>query len=259
MRNLIYIGLLATAVLAIAVLAALPADAPDVAKLLQPPSTDHWLGTDRLGRDVGYRSLVAVGYTLSRSGFVLLLSLAVALPLAALSALRYNRDLDRIIVLTAEALRAFPTLLLVLLFAAIGLPATPLLVIYFWIPSWRLLRSLFVTQQRQPYVLNARLFGLSRLRVLLTEVFPNVTPRAVPYLGPLMAEILSVQAALEFLGFGPPIEQPSLGGLLLDAIQLGLAAPWTWLPSLFVIVVLVWGISALARAYQERRQWVPLT
>jgi ABC-type dipeptide/oligopeptide/nickel transport system permease subunit len=162
------------------------------------------------------------------------------------------------VVLSAEAMRAFPTLLLVLLFAAVGLPASLLLAVYFWIPIWRTLRSELVTQQRQPYVLSARLLGLSRLRVLIQDVVPNVAPRALPYAAGLMSEIISAQCAVEFLGFGPPLEQASLGGLLLEASHLGLRAPWVWAPSLVTITLLVFAIAWTVCRYRQTIRWVPV-
>jgi peptide/nickel transport system permease protein len=240
------------------ILGALPPEPPMPGISLVPPTAEYWLGTDLLGRDVAYRSLIAIGYTLSESVFILLGSVIIGTVLATVSAFRYERELDRMIVLCAEGLRAFPTLLMALLFATAGAPASLLLILYFWIPVWRIFRAAVVPQQRQPYVLSARLLGFSRWQVLIREVLPNVFPQTVPYLAAVLAEILSVQAALEFLGFGPPLEQPSLGGLLLESIQLGFVGPWVWLPSLIVILMLVWGITSLTRRYQRQQQWVPI-
>ncbi len=150
-------------------------------------------------------------------------------------------------VLTAEALRSFPTLVLVLLFASVGLPVAALLILYFWVPVWRVVRSALVSQQRQPYAITARLIGMRPFRVLVTEVTPNIMAGLSPYAASLLAEILAAQAAIEFLGFGPPIDQPSLGGMLLYAVQLGFVAPWVWVPSLVVVVAAVALAAVLTR------------
>lgn len=225
---------------------------------LQPPSMSHLLGTDNLGRDVLHRSVLAICYTLRQVLMILGVSLVVGSVMAAASAMAYRRLLDDAIVFLAESLRAFPTLLLVLLFATVGLPAGMLLAVYFWIPIWRILRSELVAQQRQPYALSAQLLGMSRLHVLLVDVLPNIAPRSVPYITGIMSEIIAAQCAIEFLGFGPSIEQPSLGGVLMESSQLGLTAPWVWCPSLVVIVALILVITWTVRRYRQEIRWVPV-
>lgn len=225
---------------------------------LAPPDWHHWLGTDLLGRDVARRTVDAAAFTLTQTVLVLSASALLGILMGAWSALHYGRPTDRIIVLLAESLRAFPTLLLVLLFATAGLPATLFLTVYFWIPVWRITRPALAAQQRQPYALNARLMGMGPLRTLVTEVWPNVLVGSIPYLASLTAEILAAQTALEFLGFGPPIEQPSLGGLLLSATQLGFIAPWVWLPSLAIVMAMVNLSAFLTRRFQRGDRSVPL-
>jgi len=225
---------------------------------LQPPNTAHLLGTDNLGRDVLHRSILAICYTLRQVLMVLGVSLVVGSVMAAASAMAYRRVLDDAIVFLAESLRAFPTLLLVLLFATVGLPAGMLLTVYFWIPIWRILRSELVAQQRQPYALSAQLLGMSRLHVLLVDVLPNIAPRSMPYITGIMSETIAAQCAIEFLGFGPSIEQPSLGGMLLESSHLGLTAPWVWCPSLVVIVALILAITWTVRRYRQEIRWVPV-
>lgn len=230
----------------------------NIEKILLPPCLTHWLGTDGLGRDVGYRSFLALSYTLSNSILILSASIAIGILLASISSLFFGKWLDRGIVIIAETMRAYPTLLLVLLFASIGFPSTLLLIAYFWIPIWRVLRAELVAQQKQAYALAARLFGISRLRILICEVFPNIAPRVAPYAAGLLAEVIAAQCALEFLGFGPPIERPSLGGILLESTRFGMSAAWIWLPSLIVICAFVWIIAWASRRYRQEVRWVPL-
>ena len=116
-----------------------------------------------------------------------------------------------------EAIRAFPTIVLVLIFSAAGIPNTILLILFFWTSIWRLLRNLLPIQQNQPYALNAQLFGMLKPQVLLIEVLPNVWSSVRNYLPALLAEILSVQTALEFLGFGVTLNEVSIGRILSEA------------------------------------------
>ena len=253
------LSVIATAVVGVTLmLSALPPGRSDLASRLSPPTFAHWLGTDQVGRDIAYRSLAGLGFTTRGTVEILLLSTIAGVFCALLSGAWYDRTLDRGIVLVAVTLRAFPTLLLVLVFAAIGFSPEFFLALYFWIPIRRLLRSALSAERTRAYVLNARLLGFSHLRALAIEALPNVVPGALPYLPAIAAEILSVQAALEFLGFGPPLDQPSLGGTLLASVQLGFAAPWTWLPSLALLLALIWSMAFLTRASRRRIPWVPL-
>lgn len=226
---------------------------------LAPPTSEHWLGTDRLGRDVAFRSLVGFAYSLSRALLVLGMSAAVGLWAALISSLSYGGLPDRLLVIVAEAIRSLPGILLVILFAAFGIPVFFVLIVFYWSPIWRLLRNLLASQRDMPYVLAARLFGLSGFRAMLGEAFPNVWHRVLPYLPVVLAEILGVMAALEFLGIGVALDQPSLGTMLRDSIQLGFAAPWAWLPSMTLLVLIIWSLALSSDMARARRIWRPLT
>ncbi|MCI0420331.1 MAG: hypothetical protein L0312_14085, partial [Acidobacteria bacterium] len=86
----------------------LPAPAVDPDRILVAPSLRHWLGTDGLGRDVAYRSLLAISYTLTTCLTVLVLSLMLGGALAIISTLYFSAWPDRIVVHLAEAIRAYP-------------------------------------------------------------------------------------------------------------------------------------------------------
>jgi peptide/nickel transport system permease protein len=199
-----------------------------------------------------------VAYSLSRAGLILLLAVLLGTILGALSALYRGRLLDNGIVLIAETGRSAPTILFALLFASAGVPAWWVLVAYFWIPVWRLVRAALAAQKSQPYALSARLLGMSRLEVVLRELAPNALIPLFPYVGSLLAEILTAQCAIEFLGFGPTLDQPSLGGFLLEAVQLGAAAPWIWLPSLVAICAVVLCAWVWGRRAAMAGRWTPL-
>ncbi len=225
---------------------------------LAAPSSEYWLGTDRLGRDVAYRSFLGLIYTLERGLMVLALSVLVGLLAALISSVAYGYIADRFLIIVAEAIRSLPGILLAILFATFGFPVFTVLVIFYWTPIWRLLRNLLANQREKPYVLAARLFGLSTFRVLLCEVFPNISRRLTPYLPVVLAEIIGVIAALEFLGIGVEVDQPSLGGMLRNSMQLGFAAPWSWLPGLFLLVCVIWLLTLWADVAQGRRNCRPL-
>ncbi|MBU0944182.1 MAG: ABC transporter permease subunit [Proteobacteria bacterium] len=231
---------------------------PNLDQMLLPPSIDTPLGTDGLGRNVSLRLLIGTSYSLEQAAITIVIASFVGLSLAVLSAHAYGRWLDGMISSLAEAVRSFPTLILVLLFAAAGAPPMLLLATYFWVPVWRLLRGELISQQHQPYAMTTRLAGMSPARTLTFEVLPNVLPRVYPYAAGLFAEVLTAQTAVEYLGFGPPIEQTSIGGLILESGRLGLSAPWVWMPALLMVSILVALLAGLMRSRRKSLVWTPL-
>ncbi|MFC1749157.1 ABC transporter permease [Pseudomonadota bacterium] len=237
----------------------LPVELSNPGPRLASPSVEHWFGTDQLGRDIAYRSFLGLIYTLEKGLMVLALCVLVGLLAALISSMTYGKTTDRFLIIIAEAIRSLPGIPLAILFATFGFPVFTILVVFYWIPVWRLLRNLLVNQREKPYILAARLFGLSTFRVLLCEVFPNISHRLIPYLPVILAEIIGVIAALEFLGIGIEVDQPSLGEILSHSIQLGFAAPWSWLCGLFLLVCVIWLLTLLADHSQRRRNCQPLS
>ncbi|MEW5911309.1 MAG: ABC transporter permease subunit [Thermodesulfobacteriota bacterium] len=225
---------------------------------LAAPSLSHWLGTDRLGRDVAYRSIAGIVFSLGRAITVLILAVAVGVTAAVLSTIYYRQGLDRSLVILAETIRSFPFIILMLLFLAIKFPLSPIFVAYYWVPVWRLMRGALASQRHKPYVLAASFFGWPKVRVIFSELLPNLWIRLFTNLPAILADILASLSALEFLGIGVEIRTPSLGGQLLDSVQLGFRAPWCWLPSLVGLVFLVWGLTFISRQAQRKQAWTPL-
>ncbi|MEW8232492.1 MAG: ABC transporter permease subunit [Candidatus Thiodiazotropha endolucinida] len=216
----------------------------EISNGLHPPSWTYPMGTDRLGRDVFIRSLFAAGLSLSLAALATLAAFLIGVVMALVSAANAGKWMDRVIVLLADGMRSFPSLVLALLFVTSGLPIALLLALYFWTAFWRTLRSQLNVEACQSYALVARLLGLSEIRVLAGEALPNALTTARSYFVVIFAEVLSVQSSLEFLGFGPPLNTPSLGGQLSEALQLP-QAYWIWLPSLLIIFIVV-GLSVYA-------------
>jgi peptide/nickel transport system permease protein len=181
----------------------------------------------------------AVAYSTGQIVVAGLAAFVIGLASGCLSGILFNRWPDRSLWVLAELIRAFPAVLLLLLAAAFGLGGGWVLALYFAVPIWRVARAEFIEQAKKPYFLTALLRNRSRWKSFLIDLLPNVLPALLQYLPVVLADMLSVQVAIEFLGFGPPPPQASMGGLMLEAIQLGIAAPWVWLPTTFIMVALV--------------------
>jgi ABC-type dipeptide/oligopeptide/nickel transport system permease subunit len=228
----------------------------DVA-FLTPPSLNHWLGTDRLGRDVALRTLEALAVSLGAAVALAVLAILAGLAMALIFRHTGSRVVQIVIEALGEAARAQPVLVLALLFGTVGLPGAFALPFFFWVPVWRLVSADLERELAQPYVQTLRLVGVGRGRSILQYILPAVVPRLSAAAAALVADVLIALAILDFLGYGPRLERPSLGRLLGEAITLGAAAPWVWLPSATALAILSAVLAFLGRWFRRSRLWTP--
>jgi peptide/nickel transport system permease protein len=224
-------GWLVLVVLAALFAGALPIDSPlaqDLEQMLAPPGLQHWFGADSLGRDVFARTLhgLRVTFAVSLGAVTLALLAGTALGLCA----GYFRGRpERAILLGVNVLLAFPPLVLVI--AATAWPGDALpkviaaLAIVFVPAVTRLARVATLRVGGQAFVLAARAAGMRPLRLICTELLPNVLPPLLAY-GLLMVSLAALaEAALGFLGLGVPPPVPTLGSMMAAEQARVLEAP----------------------------------
>lgn len=204
-----------------------------------PPSTEHLLGTAQFGEDILRWTLSASGYTLTQVLIGLAGAFVIGVSLSCLSALKYQGWLDSITIGIAETLRSFPGVLLVLLFAAMGISTAVALAGIYWLAFWRVLRVQLHQEMSKGYYLSSLSLGLSPGRSLAIHLVPNVLKKNVALIITVLAEMLTAECALEFLGLGPPLDVPSLGRQVFWALDYSFDYAWTWLPAAVVIVLAV--------------------
>jgi oligopeptide/dipeptide ABC transporter ATP-binding protein len=224
------LGLAATAltvgVLLLAVVAPIlwsdQADAVDTGDILAGPSGDHWAGTDNLGRDIFYRTLVATRLSVELALSATAIAVVAGLVLGT-AAFLLGRRSGRIVGAGINIAVAFPGILLALFFAvifgvgatgavfAIGLAGAP--------AFGRLTQTLVAGVESRDYVSAARVAGVGRVRILFRHVLPNIAEPLVVNATISAGAALLAFAGLSFLGLG--VQQPSYdwGRLLMDGVQ----------------------------------------
>lgn len=242
------VGLAATvltvAVLVLAVVAPLlwtdDADAVDTANILAGPSTDHWAGTDNLGRDILFRTLVATRLSVQLALTATAIAVVVGLVLGTGSFL-LGRRAGRLLNAAVNVAVAFPGILLALFFAVIfgvGATGAVLAIGFAGAPAFgRLTRTLVASVSARDYVDAARVAGVGRFRILVRHVLPNIAEPLVVNATIGAGGALLSFAGLSFLGLG--VQQPSYdwGRLLFDGISSIYVNPAAALaPGLAVIV-----------------------
>ena len=222
---------LAAAVIAIVVICAVfgraiaPSDpaSQDLLSGLQTPSGAHWLGTDSAGRDILSRLIVGAQHAVLGPLIIAGLSALIASALGLLAGYR-GGWVDSLIMRSADLLYAFPALLVVIvLIGVIGgsyLAAVFVLVLLTWPGDARVVRGATLEQRTLPYVDAARTLGLSRSRIIVRHIWPNVLPLIVTNAFLDFAYSLVALSALSFLGLGVAPGSPDWGLMISDNFSL---------------------------------------
>lgn len=228
--------------------------ADDLLNALQPPSAEHWFGTDQLGRDVFSRVIVGSRDILLVAPLATLICTAAGTALGL--AMGYYRGwVDEVLSRLIDALLALPTIVLALLaLVALGTSnATVVLVIGFTFAPLvaKTVRAAVMAEREIEYVAAARLRRESGLYVMFAEILPNVT-------GPILVEAtirlgyaIFAVATLSFIGFG--IQPPSPDWGLSISTNYGLLGGGYWWTVLFdslAIASLVVAVNLVADAMQ---------
>jgi peptide/nickel transport system permease protein len=227
---------------------------PDYLARYAPPSAEHPLGTDDLGRDVLARSLAGGRVSLTIAGGATLLAVALGL-LTGLAAAALRGAVDVLLTRAFDALLAFPGFLLVLLLVtilgggvaqtvlALGVAGSPL---YF-----RLTRAFTRAELRRDYVLAGAALGASWPRLLLRHALPNYAGALAVQAASTMATFLLIEASLSFLGLGVPLPTPSWGNVLQDARSFLTRQPWAAVGPGLVLALAALSLQFLSDGFRD--------
>src|SRR5215204_106958 len=196
-----------------------------------PPSSEHWFGTDRNGRDV-YARLVKGGQISLAAGFasvVIIMSVGVVLGAAAGF---FGGLIDGFIMRFTDILLSVPQLLLLITAAALFHPGLRTTVIVIGLTSWpgtaRLVRGQFLALKGQEYVTAARAIGAGPIRIMMGHLFPNSLAIIIVQATLWLSYAIILESSLSYLGLGVVIPTPSWGNMLQDGQREMISGAW-WL------------------------------
>ncbi len=222
---------------------------------LQPPSVQHWFGTDALGRDIFSRVVVATRLDLGIAFGAVLMSFVVGMPLG-LAAGFFGGWWDRIVSRLADTIMAFPLFVLAMgIVAALGntvgniVLATAVINLPFYI---RVARAEANVRRHAGWVEAARLSGNSDLRILALHIFPNALPPAMVQVSLNMGWAILNAAGLSYIGLGVRPPTPEWGILVAEGAQFIVSGEW-WV-SLFpglVLMLAVFTFNLLGDALRD--------
>lgn len=229
----------------------------------QAPSAEHWLGTTAGGYDVFTRTIYGTQTALLVIIVAVAFSLFIGVALGLISGY-YGGWVDRVLVVVADAIYAFPTLLLAIVTAIVisggssslwgGIMATAVAITVVFVPQYfRVIRAETLRIKTEAYVEAARVIGTPTLRIMVRHVLRNAT-RSLPLLVTLnAAEAILTLAALGFLGFGIEPSAAAEWGYDLNR-SVSDVSSGIWWTSLFpgaAIVLMVLGVTLVGESLQD--------
>ena len=209
-----------------------------------PPSAQHWLGTDRNGRDA-YSRLLNGGRVSLAVGFVAVaIIMTIGTTLGAISGY-FVGWVDVVIMRFTDVLLSIPQILLLISAAALFHAGIVTTIVVIGVTSWpgcaRLVRGQFLALKDQEYVTAAKTIGARPWEIIWRHLLPNSLAVIIVEATLWLSFAIILEASLSYLGLGVQIPTPSWGNMLQDGQHELLAGAWwlTLFPGLAIVVVVI--------------------
>ncbi|MGN7251698.1 dipeptide/oligopeptide/nickel ABC transporter permease/ATP-binding protein [Arthrobacter sp. SAFR-014] len=223
----------------------------DFTAVLSGPTAAHWLGADELGRDLLSRIFASAAGTLGTSFITVLVGVGLGTILAMAAAAAGDRA-EGVISRVTEIMMSLPgTVIILAVIGAVGTNIPLIMAILGVLMSagiYRVMLGQAKSLQSQLYVDAAKVDGVGTLGISVRHVLPGLTNTIVVQSALIFAVGMLIQAGLAFIGFGPPIPEPSWGGMIQSASQHVYDAPWLMVPSGAVLALTVLSANAIGNA-----------
>ncbi len=220
------------------------------------PSSEFFLGTDRIGRDYFSRLVhgtrVSLGVGLGGIGIATIIGIF----LGGLSGYLGGK-IDMFLLKLSELIICFPSIVLILMIVTIVGQSLLNLILIFgfleWVGLYRLIRSLFMSLKEQEFVEALEAFGVRKFSIMFQHILPNAIAPVTVWMTLTLAGMILAEAGLSFLGMGVPLQVPSWGNLLNGAKDLRVLEnyPWIWLPPGIFITLAVLSINFLGDGLRD--------
>lgn len=256
-------GIILLSLIAVFVIVGAAVTDPDDAKPLayrpsQAPSAEHWLGTDRLGKDILAVMVEGTPQTIRIGLIAGAIGVAIGTILAFFSGY-YGGAFDTITRSTVDILRTIPALI-VLVIIAVSIPnemsvemMALIIALLAWLGPTRVLRSQVLVIRKQNYVELARFTGMSGPEIIIREMMPNLAPFIVAVFITAVSGAVLASIGLEALGLGP-FEANTLGMTIYWTIWYAALINgwwWWWAPPIVIIVMLFVGLFLISQGLDE--------
>ena len=223
-------------------------------QILMPPSSEHLLGTDELGRDVFSRLLYGARVSLW-VGFVAVgISTAIGIVLGLASGY-FGGWTDELIMRGVDVMLCFPSFFLILAVIAFLEPSLTNIMVVIGLTSWmgvaRLVRAETLSLRERDFIAASKLAGASTSRLLFVHILPNALAPVLVSATLGVAGAILVESSLSFLGLGVQPPDASWGNMLMDGKNTLEIAPWLSLYPGLAILITVLGYNLLGESLRD--------
>lgn len=221
---------------------------------LAPPSAEHWLGTDNLGRDLFSRLVHGARWTLGAAGLAAAGIVVLGVTVGILAGY-FGGIIDDLLMRLVDVLLAFPSMILAL--AIVGMLGPSLsnvligMVAVWWVDYARVVRGLTLKVMQNDYIVSAHCCGCGQSRIVLRHILPNVIPSVIVLATLELGALMLAISGLSFLGLGAQPPTPEWGTMLSDGRLFFLNAPQLMMYPGIAITLVVLGCNLLGDGLRD--------
>jgi peptide/nickel transport system permease protein len=226
----------------------------DIKSRLSPPSSEHWVGADQLGRDTFTRVLYGTRVALKVAAWSISLALLGGLLLGMIAG--YGpRWLDNLLILIFDAVRSFPTIMLALAIITLTGPSLNMVILVVVITSIpvyaRIVRTQTMSLRENEFVLAARSIGTGWFRMLYLHILPNVIGPVLILASMDIPVVVTIESGLSFLGLGVRPPTASWGTILADGYAYVRNTPWLLVAGGVPLILTTLGFTFMGEALRD--------
>lgn len=224
--------------------------------VLAPPSSEHWLGTDQLGRDILSRMIYAGRISLSVGLVSVSIASTIGILLGSLAGY-FGRWVDSLIMRVTDVVICFPVLFLVITVSTMLKPnifnVMAIIGLVYWTRVARMVRGEILRVRELDFIQASRALGAKDIRVIARHVLPNIMAPVLVQATLLTAQAILIEASLSFLGVGVQQPTPSWGNMLNAATSITILGfrPWVWFPPGVAILATVLSINFIGDGLRD--------
>jgi peptide/nickel transport system permease protein len=235
--------LVALACAAAPLIAPYPFDAIDLGAIREPPSPEHWMGTDDLGRDLFTRVLYGGRVSIAIGVLAAIIGTGLGSLVGAAAGYHGGR-IDNVLMRATDVAYSIPTLPLLIVLSSYTQAASTSMALIIGLLSWmataRVVRGEVLSIREMPYIEAAKSIGATTTRVIGRHVLPNAIGPIIVGATLAVGNAIILESSLSFLGLGVQPPTPTWGNLLMDAQATMASKPWlTVFPGLAILVVVL--------------------
>src|SRR5690625_3233795 len=225
------------------------------------PSSEHWLGTDRNGRDIFTRTLYG-GRVSITIGLVSMFLVTLIGSVFGSIAGYFGGWIDNVLMRVTDFVLTLPFMVFVIVLNAIMLQFGKVtgmwsLILVFGFLGWggvaRIVRSKILAEKENEYILAATSIGCRPSKVIIKHLFPNVMTTVIVQATLLLATYIVAEAGLSFIGLGVPADTTSWGNMLMEARETDVLQNklWVWVPPAICITLTILSINFIGEGLKD--------